>query len=311
MKLPRLMLRQLWKLHISAYKGVIMSELIALCPNPFRDINLELTRKAQNILHAEGFDTAVCPVFGENDRDAIPQDIETVSWNYIAESANLIIIIGGDGTILHAARMLNHIDRPLLGINLGTKGFMAALEPDEIELIAEAAKGNYYNSYRMMLDVELIRNGETVYSDCGLNDVVIHGMGDCIRLTAWGDNDRVMSFSGDGIIVSTPTGSTGYSMSAGGPIVEPEAKNFIISPICAHVIGSKTFVLNPNRKITLKAQKIHDRHAFVSVDGADGIEIHNDDIMIVRQSEKTMNLINMRTKSFYDSTFDKLLYKNT
>ncbi len=163
----------------------------------------------------------------------------------------------------------------------------------------------------MMLDVELLRGGETVYSDCGLNDVVIHGMGDCIKLTAWADSDRVMSFSGDGIIISTPTGSTGYSMSAGGPIVEPEAKNFIISPICAHVIGSKTFVLNPSRTVKVKAEKIHDRRAFISVDGAEGVEIHNDDILIIRQSDKTMNLVHMGTKSFYDSTFDKLLYKNS
>ncbi len=287
-----------------------MSELIALCPNPFRDINLELTKKAIAILSEEGFETVVCPVFGENDPDAVPEDINTVGWDTVRK-AKLLIIIGGDGTILHTSRMIEHDNKPLLGINLGTKGFMAALEPEELELIREAVKGNYKSSYRMMIDVELVRSGRVIYSDCGLNDVVIHGMGDCIKLTAWGDNDRVMSFSGDGIIVSTPTGSTGYSMSAGGPIVEPEAKNFIISPICAHVIGSKNFVLSPERTITVKAEKIHDRRAFVSVDGADGIEIHNEDVIIVKQSQKSMNLINMETKCFYDSTFDKLLYKNT
>lgn len=287
-----------------------MADLIALCPNPFRDINLELTKRAAEILAEEGFETVICPVFGENDPEAIPSDIQTSGWEAV-KNASLIIIIGGDGTILHAARMIEHDDKPLLGINLGTKGFMAALEPDELELIRDAVKGNYLSSYRMMIDVELIRNGKVIYADCGLNDVVIHGMGDCIKLTAWGDNDRVMSFSGDGIIISTPTGSTGYSMSAGGPIVEPEAKNFIISPICAHVIGSKNFVLNPERTITVKAEKIHDRHAFVSVDGSDGVEIHNEDIISVRQSKKTMNLIHMGTKSFYDSTFDKLLYKNS
>lgn len=287
-----------------------MSDLIALCPNPFRDINLELTKTATDILSSQGYETVICPVFGANDPEAIPSDIKISDWDAV-KKAKLIIIIGGDGTILHAARQIEHTDKPLLGINLGTKGFMAALEPNEIELIKEAAKGNYRSSYRMMIDVELIRNDKTIFTDCGLNDAVIHGMGDCIKLTAWGDNDRVMSFSGDGIIVSTPTGSTGYSMSAGGPIVEPEAKNFIISPICAHVIGSKNFVLNPERIITVKAEKIHDRRAFLSVDGSDGIEISNDDIIVVKQSDKTMNLVHMGTKSFYDSTFDKLLYKNS
>lgn len=287
-----------------------MADLIALCPNPYRDINLALTKKAEAILINEGFDTVICPVFGADDKEAIPQDVAVSDWETVKQS-KLIIIIGGDGTILHAARMIDHADKPLLGINLGTKGFMAALEPSEIDLIIDAVKGNFLSSYRMMLDVSLIRDGKVIYNDCGLNDVVIHGMGDCIKLTAWGDMDRIMSFSGDGIIVSTPTGSTGYSMSAGGPIVEPEAKNFIVSPICAHVIGSKNFVLNPGRTISIKAEKIHDRRAFISVDGADGIEIHNNDALIVRQSSKTMNLIHMGNKSFYDSTFNKLLYKNS
>lgn len=287
-----------------------MSSLIALCPNPFRDIDLVLTKKAQKLLSDEGFETIICPVFAEDGSDAIPNDVCLAGWDEV-KKADMVIIIGGDGTILHAARMIDHADKPLLGINLGTKGFMAPLEPDEIELIVDAANGKYFSSYRMMIDVELHRNGKVIHSDCGLNDVVIHGMGNCIKLTAWADEDRVMSFSGDGIIISTPTGSTGYSMSAGGPIVEPQAKNFIISPICAHVIGSKNFVLNHHRTITVKAEKIHDRKAFLSVDGSDGIKIHNDDILVVRQSEKTMNLIHMGTKSFYDSTFDKLLYKNS
>lgn len=119
-----------------------------------------------------------------------------------------------------------------------------------------------------------------------------------------------MSYSGDGIIIATPTGSTGYSMSAGGPIVEPEAKNFILSPICAHVMGAKNFVLGPDHRITVKTEKLHDRRAFISVDGTKGIELMNNDILEVRQSEKTVNLVHFGTKSFYDSTFDKLLYKN-
>ena len=287
-----------------------MSELIVLCPNPFRDIQLALTFKAKALLEENGFETAICPVFGANDREAIPEGTVLSGWSEVSEKAGLFIVIGGDGTILQAARELDHIATPLLGINLGTKGFMADLEPDELPLILRAAQGEYTPVHRMMIDVELTRGGELIYRDCGLNDVVLHGMGDCIKLTAWCDGDRVMSFSGDGIIVATPTGSTGYSMSAGGPIVEPTAEAFVVSPICAHVIGSKSFVLGPERTITLKAEKIHDRRAFVSVDGADGVELKNDDIVTVRRSEKTVNLAHLGRKSFYDSTFEKLLYKN-
>lgn len=284
--------------------------LVVLCPNPFRDINLELTIKSKQMLEDAGYETAICPVFGADEPDAIPEGVEISSWEDVADKASLFVILGGDGTVLNTARSLNHSSAPLLGVNLGTKGFMATLEPENIDKILDAAAGKYISSPRMMIDVQLIRKGEVIYSEYGLNDAVIHGMGDCIKLTAWCDGDRIMSFSGDGIVVASPTGSTGYSMSAGGPIVEPEAKNIIVSPICAHVIGAKNFVLSSERKITIKTEKIHDRRAFLSVDGDDGVEIKNEDIVVVQKSEKFANLIHMGMKSFYDLTFDKLLYKN-
>lgn len=284
--------------------------LVVICPNPFRDINLELTKKSIELLNGAGYETAVCPVFGGDEPGAIPADIEVTAWDKVRETASLFIIIGGDGTVLNTARSLDHISTPMLGVNLGTKGFMASLEPADIEKILDAAAGNFVSSPRMMIDVQLVRHGEVIYSECALNDAVIHGMGDCIKLTAWCDGDRIVSFSGDGIVVATPTGSTGYSMSAGGPIVEPEAKNILVSPICAHVIGAKNFVLSSKHKVSVKAEKIHDRRAYLSVDGDDGVEIINDDIVVVQRSEKFINLINMGTRSFYDQTFDKLLYKN-
>lgn len=284
--------------------------LVVICPNPFRDIGLELTKKSIELLNGAGHKTAVCPVFGSDEPGAIPDDVVTATWDEVAKNASLFIVIGGDGTVLNTARSLDHSSTPILGVNLGTKGFMASLEPEDIERILDAAAGEYVSSLRMMIDVQLVRHDEVIYSGCALNDAVIHGMGDCIKLTAWCDGDRIVSFSGDGIVVATPTGSTGYSMSAGGPIVEPEAKNVLISPICAHEIGAKNFVLSAKRKVSVKAEKIHDRRAYLSIDGDEGIEIINDDIVIVKRSQKFVNLINMGTRSFYDQTFDKLLYKN-
>lgn len=288
---------------------VEMAKLIVLCPNPYRDSGLELTKRAREMLHNSGYKTAVCPVFGAHDTAVIPADVEITAWSAVADRADLFIVIGGDGTILHTARYLNHTEIPMLGINLGTKGFMASLESEDMELILDAANGNYSSSFRMMIDLELIRDGEVIYADVGLNDAVIHGMGDCIKLTAWCDSERIMSFSGDGIIISTPTGSTGYSMSAGGPIVEPEASNLIVSPICAHYIGARSFVLSSEHKISVKAERLHDRRAYVSVDGTDGFELANEDIVIVSRSAKMANLIYLGERSFYDSTFDKLQYR--
>ena len=205
--------------------------MIAICPNPFRDTELKITRHAIQLLQDAGFETAVCPVFAEKDDGVIPKDIPSFQLREVARDCTLILVIGGDGTILAASRQIHGTEVPLLGVNLGTKGFMSALEPENIDLIVNAARGEYKISRRMMLDVALLRDGKAIYTDCALNDAVIHGYGECVKITAWCNGERMTSFSGDGVIISTPTGSTGYSMSAGGPIVEPGTANMILSPI--------------------------------------------------------------------------------
>ena len=217
--------------------------MIALCPNPFRDLDLKLTRDCLARLEQAGFTCAICPVFADDEPEALPGDLQYRKLPEIASDCSLAIVIGGDGTILSVVRQLRSGSIPMLGINLGTKGFMANLEAEDLDRIVPAAKGEYRLSRRMMLEVELRRNGKVICRDHALNDVVLHGYGDCIGMTTYCNGDRVSQFSGDGIILSTPTGSTGYSMSAGGPIVEPEAENIIISPICAHMMSSRSFAL--------------------------------------------------------------------
>ena len=280
--------------------------MIAICPNPFRDAELKLTRQAVKLLNDAGFKTAVCPVFaGENDR-VIPDNIETERLGDIARDCSLIIIIGGDGTILAVSRQIKGLEVPLLGVNLGTKGFMAALEPEDIGLIVKAAKGEYKISRRTMLDVSLIRDGKAIYIDYALNDAVVHGYGDCVKISAWCDGERMTSFSGDGVIISTATGSTGYSMSAGGPIVEPEADAMILSPICAHMMSARSFVLGPGRRISVKAEKLHGRKAYLSVDGNPVLDLSNGDMLLAERSEHCTLMVDMGRKSFYELAFEKL-----
>ena len=280
--------------------------MIAICPNPFRDIGLNITREVKSLLEAEGFETLVCPVFAEDEPEAIPPDIETASLQEYTERCTLAVVIGGDGTILSVVRTLHDRAIPLLGVNLGTKGFMAALEPENVPLIVRAAKGDMNISRRMMIDVELEREGEVIYTDHALNDVVLHGYGECIQLTAWCDGDAITSFSGDGIILSTPTGSTGYSMSAGGPIVEPDAAAIILSPICAHMMSAKTFVLGPDRTILVRTQKLHGRRAYMSVDGNSVADLENGDQIRVRRSSHCTLMADLGLKSFYEIAYEKL-----
>ena len=281
--------------------------MIAVCPNPFRDLDLTLTKEACRLLEEAGFPTVICPVFADEETEALPPSLSYRKLTEVAGDCSLILVIGGDGTILSVARSLHDLPIPLLGINLGTKGFMANLEPEQLPMVVKAARGEYRISRRMMLEVELRRENEVICTDHALNDVVLHGYGDCIGLTAWCEGDRVSRFSGDGIILATPTGSTGYSMSAGGPIVEPEAENIIISPICPHVMGARTFVLDPKRTVRVTAEKLHGRRAYLSVDGNSVADLQGGDEIVVYQSQHHTLMADLGLKSFYEIAYEKLI----
>lgn len=280
--------------------------MIAVCPNPFRDVDLQLTRRAVSLLKENGYETVVCPVFAKPGDPSIPSNMETCSLENCSEEISMAVVIGGDGTILAVARDMPNLKAPLLGVNLGTMGFMASLEPEDLGLIVRAASGDFTASPRMLISVSLMHEGEIIYEGRALNDAVIHGYGDTISLNASSDGTRITTFSGDGIIIATPTGSTGYSMSAGGPIVEPEADSIIVSPICAHTICSSSFVLNARRTVTVTAERLHDRKAYLSVDGVVSADVNKGDLLTVRRSGDYVYIADMGVKSFYETTFQKL-----
>ena len=280
--------------------------MIAICPNPFRDKGCELSKRVAELLNANGFETCFCPIFADEGDEILPEGFDFAPLSSRVPNCTLIVVIGGDGTILHAARQIHPHTVPMLGINLGTKGFMANLEPEEYEYVLRAAKGDYKLSRRMKLDVTLWRNGKEILRDQALNDVVMHGYGDCIKITALCNGNSITAFSGDGIILSTPTGSTGYSMSAGGPIVEPEAQAIIISPICAHMMSSRSFVLGSGKVITVEMEKQHDRRAYLSVDGYSVTDLAGGDKIVVRRSEIYTHMADLGLRNFYAIAFEKL-----
>ena len=281
--------------------------MIALCPNPFRDNDLTITKELDNMLRGAGYETMICPVFADDEPEILPADLVYRPLSDIGKDCTLVVVVGGDGTILAVVRALHGLSVPLLGVNLGTKGFMTALEPEDIAYALKAARGEMEISRRMMLDVALRRDGEILYTDHALNDVVIHGYGDCIQLTASCSGKTMTSFSGDGIVLATPTGSTGYSMSAGGPIVEPDAANIILSPICAHRMGARSFVLDPQRTVTVKTEKLHSRRAYLAVDGVAVADLQNGDEVVVSKSQHDTLMADLGLKSFYEIAFEKLI----
>lgn len=278
---------------------------IVLCPNVERDIGLVCTREVKAMLEAEGHKVVVSPIYATG-----KEDIEAVPLEEALVNAKLLVSLGGDGTILHLSPRIMRYNVPLVGVNLGHKGFLTELGRESISLLKRAAAGDYVLMPRMMVDVEVHRDGEVIYSDTGLNEAVISGIVQNVRLTALGDGERILTFSGDGLIVSSPTGSTAYSMSAGGPLVEPTAENFILTPICAHMLAARSFVLTPEREVCVIPEDLYDgKRCVVSVDGRGLVDLKNNDRVIVKRSEWKLLVAHLGTKSFYETAFEKLVEK--
>ncbi len=276
--------------------------MVAICPNPYRDISLTLTRQCIRILQESGHQCVVCPVFTDNSW-TVPEDFDRsmlFKLGDVLPEISAVLALGGDGTILAVVREMNGADIPVLGVNLGTKGFMTSLEPEEVSFIPKALAGNTPLSTRMMLAMTLKRDGKEILRDRALNDVVIHGYGECIQPTAWADGKKMVSFSGDGLVLATPTGSTGYSMSAGGPIVEPDARAILLTPICAHTLTAKPYVLSPDKTVTVLTEKLTGRKAYLAVDGYSVMDLESGDLLEVCCASESVKMPELGLRSFFD-----------
>ena len=263
-----------------------------LCPNPERDSGYLVTKRVESLLTERGASVSI------------------IQYNKAAASdfagADGIITFGGDGTILKTARAAAGTGVPLLGVNLGNKGFIAELEREDIGLLTLLCEGKYTVEDRMMADVSVTRDGREVYSDFGLNDIYVGGSNRMINLTVYGDGRKISAFSGDGVVIATPTGSTAYSLSAGGPIVEPDAENLILTPICPHVLWAKPYVLAAGRRVTVEIGDLKGKSVYISTDGADTVGLEAHDIISVKRSELKTRVIKLSDRSFYERVSEKL-----
>ena len=275
---------------------------VILTPNPYRDEDFSTVREAQRILRETGMEVRVCLPFEVDRSYDLPKDIRFSRLERELPGASMVVCFGGDGTILHMAKAATRQGIPILGVNIGTMGFMAELESGELEQLRRIATGDYTIDERMMLDVTVYRDRDIIFHDIGLNDVVITkgAIARIVHLSVHCDGVQAMECGGDGIIVATPTGSTAYSLSAGGPIVEPEAKNMIITPICAHDIGRRCIVTSEKRVITVSMTKNARRNAFLSVDGGRALRMNMGDVATIKKSNLTTKLVRLQDRSFFD-----------
>ena len=229
---------------------------------------------------------------------------------YTAVSAcDIIIAIGGDGTILHAAHFAADHDKPILGINAGRLGFLAGLEKQELSLLKNLFSGNYSTDKRMMLKVTHYSDDSVKGAYTCLNDFVI-ARGTSLRLCeidATYNGGKINNFIGDGIIIATPTGSTAYSLSAGGPVVDTSIESLILTPVCTHSLFTRSMIFRSDSVIKLQV-KNHDISLPVfSCDGNAGINLNEGDYLTVEKSDKVTKLINIKSDSFADIFSQKLI----
>ena len=286
---------------------------VILTPNPYRDKGFQTVRAAQQILRDAGIEPRICLPFEVDRSYELPKDLRFFRLDREIHNADLVICFGGDGTILHMAKTATRAGIPILGVNIGTMGFMAELESTELDQLKRLATGDYSVDSRMMLDVTVHRDRDIIFHDICLNDAVITkgAVARIVHLAVSCDGVEAMECGGDGIIVATPTGSTAYSLSAGGPIVEPEAGSILITPICAHDVASRCIVASDKRVITVGLSKNARRSAFLSVDGGKALRLNMGDVATIRKSPLQTKLIRLKDRSFYDVVNMKFRNTNT
>lgn len=209
------------------------------------------------------------------------------------------VVLGGDGTMLRAVKRC--CGAPLLGINFGTIGYMAAVEKeDALSSVKKVIDGDYSVEERMMLDISVIRSGSEISRTLVLNDGVITRKEHMLSLSEYFNDSLVYSFFGDGIIIATPTGSTAYSLSAGGPVAPPDMQTIISTPVCPHSIHIRPVIASPDTVVRLKMGKRNGSEAFLNADGQNICTLYPGDEIVFKMSEQTARLICLEKKNFYD-----------
>ncbi len=280
---------------------------VILCPNPYRDKQLAVTRKVTALLREVGIQSVISLPFSV-DMAEMPADLAYQPLKNALRNADLMIAFGGDGSLLHLAKTaaIHHI--PILGVNLGNLGYIAELDSAELPLLRKLKNSDIKRENRMMLDVRVYRDEKPVYATIVLNDAVITkgAVARVVRLQLHLNQKEFIRLGGDGLIFATPTGSTAYSLSAGGPIVDPAAQNILITPICAHSLTSSSYVLGPDQTIEVSCNDNGNKTVYLSADGGKAFLLKAGDRVVIRRSKYVTELIKLKDRSFYETLREKM-----
>lgn len=275
---------------------------VILSSNPYRDKNFKTLRQARKLLENVGIECRVCLVFDVEQKSDLPSDIDFCAIDEALCDAELLICFGGDGTMLHASKAATKAGIPIIGVNIGNMGYLAEVDNSELEILTRLAFDDYFLERRMMLQVQVERDGQIIFDDIALNDAVVtkSAVARTVHLNVASDNQLPVGLSGDGVIVCTPTGSTAYCMSAGGPLVEPTARCIVVTPICSHDLLSKAFVLTAGRTVSIRSARPGRKTAYLSVDGGRAIRLLSTDTVLIRQSTYDTQFLRLRDRGMFE-----------
>ncbi len=242
--------------------------------------------------------------YAAKDLSIMVKDLHKKGW---LGKPDFAIVLGGDGTIIHAARILAEFEIPLFGINLGQLGFLTAVEKENLhEKLEKFVAGNYMIEERMLLYAEVLREGKVVISGSAQNDVVIcNDVSRTIEAVLSVDGHHAMSYVGDGLILATPTGSTAYSLSAGGPILLPNAENIIITPICAHNLYARPMITDSNSRVSVTFG-VKNACAKITFDGQRSEQLEPMDCVMITKCQCKSRFIWIEESTFLDNLHKKL-----
>ena len=285
-------------------------------PNPTKDEALCVSRRLISFLLSEEFQVVALEEYRELLLQGLSEEqqrkIRFLREPDIYNVCDFIMVVGGDGTILRIAGQASLYQKPVLGVNCGTVGFMSELEPEELEMVKAVKDGHFTLDDRSMLDIQVFNSiGDEVYSTVALNEAVVTKgfFNRVIPLSVIVDGQEVFQFSGDGVIVTTPTGSTAYSLAAGGPILAPSSDCLAVTPICPHSLTIKSFVVSAASIVTV--MPVYKGHqVFLSPDG-DTYELRTGDRVVIQRSRRTFSLLRIKGQGFYEIIRQKLANERT
>lgn len=241
-------------------------------------------------------------IFDENSAVYAPD------FNTLFSECDMAITVGGDGTIIHSAKYAANADKPLIGVNVGRLGFAAEVEPNNISDLTRLISGDFALKKRMLLDVTVTYKDGTDTTYLAVNDATIARgqLSRIIDISVSLDSSPISTYRADGILFSTPTGSTAYALSAGGPVIYPEMECILLTPICPHSLVSRPVIFDSNASLLATVKLTDNTPAILSIDGEKNIEINSEDIITIKKSSKVLKLMSLYDRNFYQHLGEKI-----